>query len=173
MPRPPPGTVSTRTVTQLDRSRLLRAASKPYTSPRRLPDDDSIRPLDDRLPCSEHRVLASCAVGLRRRTAGLERNPVPRGALARTATRAGPWPLSQIEFPVLTPVTNACHSAAEMTSAAASGAFESRTATTPGRLMATSTHWPLALLKLLLRHWARDRSGDVSRTSSRSHLRCG
>src|SRR5260370_3054313 len=39
-----------------------------------------------------------------------------------------------------------------------SGSLESRTATMPGRLVATSTHWPSPLLWLLLRHWARERS---------------
>jgi hypothetical protein len=46
--------------------------------------------------------------------------------------------------------------------AGSSGCFESRMATRPGRLRATSTQLPFWPLRVLLCHVARDRSGWVN-----------
>ncbi len=62
--------------------------------------------------------------------------------------------------PSLTRPMNAAHSVRVNTSTAPSGSFESRSATTPARLSATSTQLlpPPLPLRALLRHRARDRS---------------
>src|ERR1022692_2874057 len=60
--------------------------------------------------------------------------------------------------PPLTPAANACHSVAVKVSTGPQRSLESRTATMPGRLLATSTQFPFPPLRELLRHTARDRS---------------
>src|SRR6202035_5623363 len=70
-------------------------------------------------------------------------------------------------FPAVTPAVNARHSSGAKTSFGPSGSFESRTATAPGRLRATSTQSPpLPALHDDLRHSARLRS--MSPSPSRS-----
>src|SRR6266436_4023789 len=56
------------------------------------------------------------------------------------------------------PLMKDCHSRAVKVSTGPSRCLESRTATIPGRFPATSTHAPPLLLRVLLRHTARDRS---------------
>src|ERR1019366_1072564 len=69
--------------------------------------------------------------------------------------------------PVLIPAVNATHSSGVKVSLGPSGSFESRTATAPGRLRATSTQSPaLPPLHDDLRHSARLRS--ISPSPSRS-----
>src|ERR1039457_2263092 len=60
--------------------------------------------------------------------------------------------------PARTPAVNASHSGAAKTSFGPAVSLESRTAIR-SLVSAISTHAPLALLWLLLRQWARDRSG--------------
>src|ERR1022692_3875393 len=61
--------------------------------------------------------------------------------------------------PLRTRTVNASHAAGVKTSLGPFGSFESRTATIPGRLLATSTQFPPdPLLRLLLRQTARESS---------------
>lgn len=64
--------------------------------------------------------------------------------------------------PALTPPRNARHSDGVNTSTGPAGSLLSRSATTSGKLSATSTHCPWASLRMLLCHWARDRSTAVA-----------
>src|ERR1022692_2244042 len=75
----------------------------------------------------------------------------------------------RLNSPSRTPAVNASHAGAVKTSFGPAGSLESRTAIT-SPISATSTQAP-SPLRLLLRHWARDRSGMFTCTPFPSLLR--
>src|SRR5215467_15718624 len=87
--------------------------------------------------------------------------PPSRAAAWRAAARGRAVANRTSNWPALIPAVNARHAVRLTISAGPAGRLESRTATPPGRLPATSTQLSLAPLRKLLRHTALDRSGFI------------